>query len=169
LPVPAQVVAQDARGAAVGDRRRGAVLEERILRRGEEEPAVGREVGRLEAEVRPDAVVRPDQEVLRHRQVAQERAAERVAAHERVDASGRDALGGEDQLAVAGEREALGIEALGRVGLAVGREQHRDAREVHVAVGQPAVGHVDAGGVEPRPDLVVGEEVVVAATRVVGD
>ena len=61
LPLEAlrrEVVAEDARRAPVGERRRGAVLCERVLHPDEEVPAVRRDRGGLEREVLPHAVRR---------------------------------------------------------------------------------------------------------------
>jgi hypothetical protein len=96
------------------------------------------------------AVVGRREEGRGHRQVAEVAAVARVAADERVDQVVREALGREDQPAVARQRQALGIEALGRIRLAVGSEERGHLPEVHVAVGELPVGHVEPDGVVAR-------------------
>src|SRR5207302_7880914 len=80
-----EVVAQEPRRAPVRDGGGGAVLEEGVLRPGEEEAAVRRDCGRLEGEVVADAtgMVGGRQERSRNGQRAGQPALEDVEALER--------------------------------------------------------------------------------------
>ena len=164
-----QLVAQDPRRAAARDRRGGSVLDERVLGRGEQEAAVGRHAGALEAEVLAHAAPGGRHEVLRHRQLAEERPVERVATHEGAHERVREALGREDQLAVLGQRQALRVDGPRRVRHITRREQVRHGLEAHVAVRQAPVAHVEPEGVEADVGLIVGDRVEHAPPRVIGD
>ena len=107
-----EVVAQDARGAAGGQRGRRAILVERVLGGGEQVVAAAGDPGALERQVRAHArgLVGGDAERLRQRQLAEDVAVERVAPDERVDPAARQALGGDDQLVVAGQPEPASVD-----------------------------------------------------------
>ena len=163
-----QVVAQDPRRAARGDRRRGPVLDERVLGRGEEEAAVRRRPGALEAEVLADAArsrcVR--QEGGRNRQRTQLAPVERELAHPGVDQPVGEPLGRDHERVVLRQRQPFRIEAERRERLAGGVAKRRHGDDLH---GGSAAADADPQRVEARVDLVVGEDVEDAAALVVGD
>ena len=108
-----QVVAQDPRRAARGDRRRRPVLDERVLGRGEEEAAVRRRPRALEAEVLADTA-RPRgvrQEGGRNRQRTELAPVERELAHPWVDQPVREPFGCDHERVVLGQRKPFRIEA----------------------------------------------------------
>ena len=154
-------------GLPGSQRRRRAVLDERVLGAGVEPLAAGRR--RLEAEVQanPLRAGRVRIELRRHRDVADVGAVQPVDADPGVDEPVREALGRDDRpAAVLREREALGVEAAGRVRRAVRLQQRRDGRECDVVVVQLAVGDPGAQLVEARVGLVVGDDVEALAAGV---
>ena len=164
----AEVVAEQARGAAGGERRGGPVLDDRGLRAGEEIAAARGHAGALEAEVLAHAATAVDdgQERGRHREGAALAPVEAELAHPRVDQPRREALRGDRERVARGQREALGIEAHGCERLTGGVAEHRHADDLDRGAGR---GEADPERVEADAHLVVREGVVDVPAMVVGE